>query len=266
MSNVSTMLCVFLLSILLYISFAEGDKTSINPDQAKLFLLKRLAKELPDGSIIDAEGNVYFATVDTILKGHILFRYKYKTDRLWFSEMTGLFGRYIVSEDGIFHSVPESLGNIIKTNTLNKLATLVVYPHRMAANRFSGYILEPRKMAAEINDIQCIKISVRPNYDENYESSPFMGNFYISDDSAHRIIRAEHRIKRKNSLQMIRWDFRQIDGMDFPYRVLLFLKSDMCGFDMSSVIKIYFADISRSFPVDTSDTLPYINITSPPQR
>ncbi len=253
---------ILILLSILSPALAFDENEAISDEQAKLFLLQRMGTISPDGSLIDAEGALYFAAIDTVIRTHLLYRFRFDSKQLWHFEKTSLLETSL-NDGGIFYPIPDSIKWCISEKTLDDFAKLISYPFFITAKRFVGYNLEPRKKSTEINGIDCIKIAIKPNLDENLEKSPLTGSIYISNDRTHRIVRIEHHIKRSGVEQRVRWDFRNMGEFDFPYKITTSLETQMCGLDYSTVIRAYFPDINQLMPIDTSKSAPHINMTMP---
>lgn len=256
---------ILLLLVVLTLCLARSRDDVISAEQAKLFLLERMTTEFPEGSLLEAQGAMYFSTNDTILKANAMCQFIFDIKQLWHPQRTTIFGLSAITKNGMY-PFPESLWSTVKLSSVDKIDELVTYPFTMASRRFVGYILEPRKMRTEVCGVKCIKIAVKPNRDENFEKAPLSGSVFLSDDDVHRVVRFEHKVTRSGVGQLVRWDFRDMGKFDFPYRVIISTNAMMCGFEMNSMIRIYFADIRQLVPYDTSETLPHLDITVPDEK
>jgi len=244
-----------LFSFLSILSAFASDDVNIKSEQAELFLMRRLAKEFPAGAVVDAKGAIYFSTLDTMIKSHISCRFSFDPKRLWHPESETIVKNFF-NAGGVFIPFQDSTQNIISKRAIGEIAELISYPFFIASKRFKGYNFTVRKKFTEINGIRCIKISVKPNSDDNLEESPMTGNIYIADDEVHRIVRFEHRIRRSGVEQLIWWDFKNLGEFDFPYKITASLATEMCGINYETMIKTYFADLQLMMPFDNSKPVP----------
>jgi len=239
---------VLILFCIVIMSYAKDDDEAITPEQAKLFLMQRMIPKPGEAFKISAEGVSFFTAVDTLLQAHIQCKFKSCPTHIWMQDSITIIGLSALSDNG-FVPIMRDAASSMSPQLLKELAQLMIYPFSIAAGHFRGYILRPLKTPTEVSGIKCIKITVKPNMDDNDEKTPLTGNFYISADDEHRLVRVEHSKILSGVEQTIRWEFKKVKNFDFPYKLTASVGTAMCGFDMSSTIKVYFSDI---MPIDSS--------------
>ncbi len=223
------------------LAFCSQRGFDVSPQEAERILLQRLNFSLPPGAVLSAEGALYVAPNDTMLAARANFFFSLDERKLWRLDSVRVAGASAIV-GGRFVHLPDSAAGIVSKELLARVGETAVYPFRMAAQRFAGYLLKPYKKPAYIRKRRCLKVSVRPNPDENSEEFPFSGYFFVDGDK-HTILRAEHSIRRSGVETTAEWRFRDTGAGDFPYSVTLRTKGGVCGFEIETVFRLYFSDI-----------------------
>jgi len=227
-------------------------------EQIKVLLLQALVPDIhPDESVIfTGEASIRFAVLDTPLMVISSWNFSYNPQKLWEAETPSIRKISVFSPNDA-KWFPTDAIDAFSEETLDEIAQLLIYPYSILAKRFKGYTINSQKKRIELGNDRCLKISVKPVFEDNDEDSPFFGHFYIADDKDHRIVRMEHSKESANTVTMVRWDFKHIENLncDFPYRMTISVESEMCNFEFNTQVKVYFVELSaeKFFQVENID-------------
>ena len=231
--------------IALAIGLVYSYDTPLEQDEIKSILIKSLIPDAHSGQLpkLLGESSIQFAVIDTPIMVISSWQFSYNPKKIW------KVSNFQVKRTSLYSSTngnwsPANVDDIISENTFDNILRLFLYPFSIVAKRFRGYSFKSQKKRVEIDGKDCIKISVKPLKEDNDEESPFSGYLYITDEDEPRPIRLEHHRKSTTGTVIVRWEFKHIDELncDFPYKMTVSTRNEMCNFKLDSQIKIFFGD------------------------
>ncbi len=246
---------IILLFVLMGIGFADYDEPLAN-EQVKMILIQRLLPDIAseDSIYLTGEASIRFAVLDTPMMAITSWAFYYHPAKMWTVETPEVRKISLYSPVDV-KWYPTDAVDIFTSENLSGVAELLIYPFYIASKRVKGYSIRAQKKRIEIGGVKCHKIAIKPIYEDNDEESPLWGHVYISDDKTNRIVRIEHQKVSANATNTVRWDFKYIAeiGCDFPFKLTVSTRVEMCNFKFSSDMKIYFSKLSVVKTSDMSD-------------